>query len=523
MINPRALSQFLNQPRDDFAWVKNLSRKELVDSLESLHPRPNIDGLMVHQLASMLCGIAHPTFAFWLGPGAGKTLVAIRLAEYWRECGVLRKALVMVPSSEAVYSWSDEIRAWKSPLPVLELGEDSSAEKAEQYLEFEDGLILLPYPSLRHMVSVKGEHERTGKGQLKPRRGAIEAICRDLGMLVLDESTEAAHTDTLNYRVCRAISKRVPIRYALAGRPFGRDPFALWPQQYLVDHGVSLGPTQEIFRAAFYESKKNFWGGKHAKDYTFKKDLMPKLSKMSGHRSLQYTTEECVDLPPLNKVVVTTRFPPETLAYYEKVVTHLIAARGDRQVIHNDFIRMRQLASGFLGVENDEAGAKVQIEFSKNPKLDAVLEKVLQVPFGCKSVIFYEYTHTGRKLSERLKKHKIKHKWLWAGARDRRSILPQFRDDPDCEVLVLQHSLGSYVLNLQHANYFMYMESPVGCIDRDQSQRRGWRKGQTKRVTLYDFVMEGAVDERILQFHASGEDLFAAMLRNPKTLLFGKR
>lgn len=525
-ISPLAVKQFLQRESDDHTWMKALTKEEVRAALIDVDPLlgPLSEGMMLHQLVGMLLGVAYEAFAYWYGMGIGKTLIALRLLEYWHTIGRIEKALVLAVSNEAVYTWGDEVRKWRVKLPYIELAEGAtSVEKAERMIGLERGIVIASYPGFRTMVSAKRPETKkgalTGRRELKATKSGLDAVCDGVGALILDESTEVAHRDSLNYAVCNDVAKRVGIRLALAGRPFGRDPAALWPQQFLVDRGASLGPTLGLFREAFFTKKKSYFGGPYSFDYTFDKSNGPALAKFSGHRSLQYSTEECVDLPAKNYVQKNIPFSAETIEYYDRVVQHLISARGDKAVRQSDFVRLRQLSSGFLGVANDEFGAKVEIEFKRNPKLDTLMELLGQIPVGRKSVVFFEFIHSGKLLHAALKKAKIKHSWIWSGAKDRKAQMDRFRDDPDCEVLLLNHQIGAYSLNLQHANYVFFFESPVGCIDRDQAERRCWRTGQLLRVTIFDLVMVGGVEERIRQFHKEGADIYASMARTPSLLL----
>jgi SNF2 family DNA or RNA helicase len=90
---------------------------------------------------------------------------------------------------------------------------------------------------------------------------------------------------------------------------------------------------------------------------------------------------------------------------------------------------------------------------------------------------------------------------------------------------VINNKVGAYSLDgLQEvANYTMFYESPVSPIDREQAERRLRREGQKRRVFQYDLVTRGTVDEKILTFHAEGEELFKALVRNPKSILTSGR
>lgn len=513
-----AVRRFLNQPCDDLHWLKDRSKDELLKALHSLDPKPETDGLTHHQLVGMLAGITYPQFAFFCGPGWGKTKLMLRLIEYWERCGMLWKAVVLCPSQEAVFSWEDEARKWHFKLPLLPLADGTSVDKSEHWLAFERGLVVLPYPSLRAMV-VTRERGKRGEIHEVPQRGAVELISKSLQGIVFDECTAVKEVQTLNYRICRKLSNNLAVRYGLAGRPFGRDVTDLWAQQFLCDRGESLGPTLGLFRAAFFNATKSYFGGPFSFDYSFRKEMGNELQRHSRHRALYYSTEECVDLPPLSRIKRRFMFPPETFEYFERVKKHLMDARGDAETIQNDFVRLRQLSSGHLGIASDAFGAKAKATFDKNPKLDGLMEMLERMPLGTKAVVFYEFTWSGEQICKRLRKAKIPHVWMWAGTKDRGGDLRRFQNDKDCTVMVINHKLGAYALNLQMARYVFYFETPVGCIDRDQSERRCWRQGQTGRVVLYDLVMVGGVDETILAFHRMGKDLMAALTADPKEAL----
>ena len=81
-------------------------------------------------------------------------------------------------------------------------------------------------------------------------------------------------------------------------------------------------------------------------------------------------------------------------------------------------------------------------------------------------------------------------------------------------MFVVSNSMGAYSLNLQMAKYLAFYESPVSPKIRKQAQRRVERQhSEHDKVFIYDMVTRGTYDERILEFHKEGEDLFEAIIR----------
>lgn len=473
--------------------------------------------LRIHQRICFLLGVSFPKFCFWLDMGTGKTLLALELLRYWHQAGLLKRAIVFVTSDKAFNTWEKQLLGFKIDLPFVSL-EGSSADKWEQLESLDEGLVFLPYPGALAMVSQRVKVKGKIKMRLDPK--LVKRLSAWADGLVLDESTKVGNHQSLTYKLIAQLKKRAEIRYALAGRPFGRDPTMLWPQYNLIDDGETLGETLGIFRAAFFNEKDSRYG-RYVKDYTFKKTMEPVLSKMMRHRSITYGAEECIELP---KVVPDPQYltlPEETKAYYRRLVEQMIAAKGNWREVKNVFLRMRQLSSGFIGMKDDETGEKAEIVFDQNPKLERLLELVDELPESRKAVVFYAFTLSGRTIVDRLKDMGLNPIWLWSGTKDSRKELNRFANDPKSTVAVVNNQLAAMSLDgLQHvANYDMFYESPVSSIDREQAERRLVRDGQKRTVFRYDLLVRKTVDEKIRFFHQEGADIFQALMRDPKAFL----
>lgn len=514
MIHPRAVKEFMRAERDTFAWVKDLPEKQLDRELEKLgfSPARRKKPLRKHQKVCVLIGLAYMYFSFWLDMGTGKTRIILEMLQFFYDQEFFERGIVLVPSEPAVYSWEEQIAEWQIKVPYVCLPNGPSAEKWKAVDDLQSGLIIATYPGLTRMVSTKVP----GKGKKKPRlkwnRKLMQRFTANLGVLILDESTNVGNQGSLIYRICRKLSQTCRYRYALAGRPFGRDAEMVWSQQFLVDHGESLGDTLGLFRAALFSEKQKYFGGF---EYTLKPAMKEVLADLLQHRGIAYASSECQDLPRVARIPEYIDLPETADLYYKKAVRAIIAARGHHAQIRNIFLRMRQLSSGFLGYKDDETGERAQLVFPENPKLDRLLELVDEMPLDRKFVIFYEFTHSGRTISKALSKMGIETGWLWSGTKNYKQVKRRFDDDPKVRGVIVNNRLGTKVLNLQAANYKFFYESPVGVIDREQAEKRAFREGQKRPGFMYDLIAKGTADQKILDFHASGEGLFKALLRDP--------
>jgi hypothetical protein len=506
-----AVKRYLKEPREDHRWIKRLRGVDIDRALAELRPRPRLNKVLrTHQKACVYLGIAYPAFAFWLDMGTGKTLITLELLRYWYEAGVIRRAIVFVISDKAFPTWRKQIKEYEINLPYVTL-EGSSAEKWEQLAQFKDGIVFVTYPGAVAMVSKRN-------GQLDIEK--IKKLAAGSRGLVLDESTRAGHMDSLTHQLCYELRQLTwNVAYALAGRPFGRDPTMLYAQQRIIDGGETFGEEEVLFRTAFFTKEDN----KHnraAKKYVFRRRMKREMMRMAQHRSIAYSADECIDLPPFVPMVEEVRLPGEAEAYYRKVIDGIIAARGNVSEMNNAFIRMRQLSSGFLGFRNDDTGERVEVAFDENPKLERLLELVEDIPIGRKGLIFYDFTFSGRRITEELRKLGANPMWLWSGAKNAQQLLQRFEDDDDLDFAVVNNKSGAFSLDqLKRANYVFFYESPVSVIEREQAERRARRQGQLHKIFQYDLVVRGTLDQKILDYHREGNDLLQALRANPQRLL----
>jgi hypothetical protein len=526
MIPQAAIDQYLAEQRDDHRWMKKLTHADIDAALASLDPRPRLyPKLRLHQKVCIYLGIAFPQFLFFCDMGTGKTVITLELMRYWMDCGKLNRAIIFVTSDKAFPTWEKQNRQYDINLPYVTLEDSASVDKWAALESFDSGLIFATYPGAVAMTTTKVRIK--GKNKMAIDDDKAEQLFEGVDAFVMDESTRAGN-DSLWHKLCLRLCRNTEIHYGLAGRPFGRNPELLWRQYYLIDEGEAMGETLGLFRAAFFTATKNPYAerrsprGKYAMDYTFKARMLPQLRQMMQHRSITYRAKECIDLPKMLPVIEPVQLPEEAGAYCERFIQQVIAAQGNLREVKNIFLRMRQLSSGFLGFKDDESGERAEIEFAANPKRDRLFELIDSIPEDCKVVVFYDFTISGRRIMEELKRRKQGAIWLWSGTKDPREDKRRFEEDPNCTVAIINNRVGAYSLDgLQVANYGVFYETPVGSIDREQAERRLWRQGQERTVFLYDLVVEGTLDTKILEHHGEARSIMD-VLANDARSLFGR-
>lgn len=506
-IAKSAIDAFLARDLAEFDFLKGEQPAELDQALAELDPPPDFHtDPFIHQKIMFLIGVYLPEFLFFSSMGTGKTKVVLDLFWWYRRAYGFKKMLVMVPNVSNVFSWEEEVPKHRPELTGMAM--DRSLGDRWEMLEQPADVCVLNYQGLVSM----GSRQNPNKGK-KSRAwaldtAAVDEIASHFDFVVFDESQAFKNTQSLTYSICRRLAGQLDARFALTGTPMGRDALDLWGQFYVVDRGKTLGPNKAIFRESFFKARQTPW----TVEYKLRKDREQLLNKVLKNRSIRFSAEECLDLPKQVFKRVPVEFPNSMVTYYNTIRQKMKEAQMDKQTLEFNFAKMRQLSSGFLYQTDEDTGERMDITFDQNPKMDALLELLSDMPQDAKCVVFHEFVRTGELIEQALQKKKYGVVRLWSGTDNHREVLKKFNNNKNTCVLAVNNASGAQGLNLQVANYVVFFESPVDPITRQQAEKRCHRPGQDKPVFYFDLIMKDSVDERIMSFLKEGKNLMRAII-----------
>ncbi len=515
MLAKSVVKKFRARQLESYRWMKRLKLRELHQMIRDLNPQPQFISkkkMWKHQLVAFLVGVYIGHFLFFLDMGLGKTRVILEIIAYRKLCSRLKGALVLVPYSAAVEGWVMEAEEHRPDLKCVPMY--GSSKERRRLLQSEGDLFVISYMGLIHMCCTLKETrvKRRIVRKLEIDKRKLRTVAERFSLICLDESTEIMNHRSLTFRVCKQLGALIENRYGMAGIPLGRDPQALWSQFYFCDRGETLGETLGLFREAFFTKKDNHWTGWH--DFVFDKKNTKLLNRTLQNRSIHYDESECRDVPKIMRNPVYVPFTDDMKAYYNKIIDQLKADRKSRRLTKNSFLQMRQIASGFIGIHNDVTGQKAEIEFPENPKMEALRQILQQIPEGRKFLIFHQYIWTGNRISQELKNLKIKHVRLRGGQKDGPAVYRKFKEDPSIPGFVISNECGAFALNLQVANYEIFVESPVSPIIRGQAEKRLRPALQKRRCIYMDIIMHrNTADENIQKFLQEGRNIESSLMR----------
>lgn len=517
-VSPTAIRRFHARERDDLSRWKEISDAELARRERKLPiMMPFWKRAQRHQ---KLCAVLMARMKKLLilnDTGTGKTFLSLMMMEYYIRRKEARCFLVLVPNKTNKKEWGDQIDQHAPHLKWVKL-EGSSDDKWQQLRDNPKAEVFIEtYGGLMHMIcdlKVNKRKKRKTKPEMIINRTRLQKLQDRIDGTIADESTFIASQDALAHRIVKFVAKKPgAILYPMAAKPFGRDISMLWGQANLVDDGYTLGETLGLFRAAFFDAKSKFFGGT---DYKLKPGADKLISRYLDDISIQIPAN-AADLPRLVPIPVNIDLPHDAEAYVEQAKKMLAMAGGDKRAMENAFLRMRQISSGFIGYADDETGEKASFVFPGQPKLDALEDKLSEIPLNYKWIVFHEFHVSAHMIEKRLKKAGMDFVMIngMMNGKAQDQAKDRFIKDDKVKGLVLSNAAGGYGLNLQIAKYAFYYESPVPVILRYQTQKRFERQySDHDTVFMYDLIVNGTADQGILDFHTDGKNLWGKVLHN---------
>lgn len=516
ILDKRAVAAYLARKLDDHRWLKKLPKDQLYDEAMRMRVRPVFrTDPWAHQLVCWWLGVTYPQFMFALGMGAGKTkIVADVFTQLQRERKV-RRGLVLTPRAINLDTWDQDL-AQHSTLDPWLIDTSDIEEKRHRFHNPKGDLTIIDFPSLQWVLCERQEVQKATKTKKAKRAFTIDPELLDnarrlYGDFVdIDESHKLVNADSLWWRMVEGLTSQARHSYGNTGTMFDANIEEAWTQMRLVDHGETFGESVGLFRGAFMDRKTLPWKGEI---WVPSKAMAPEFNRTLQHRSIHYGEDELHDLPKRMYVPAKLRMGEEQRDHYLRAVDGVIDAGGEVTALEGQWLRMRQITSGYLKWRDGAGDHK--IVFADNPKLNYVERLLDALHWRHKIIICCDYTDTGELITQHLKKLGVGHCWYYGGTKDKVGTKNKFVEERDCRVMVANsEAIGTGTDGLQKVcHYMVFYESPTPYKTRKQTEKRIHRPGMSDlRPYYYDLICQNSVDSGILNAHKEGEDFFQTFM-----------
>lgn len=395
--------------------------------------------------------------------GTGKTVMATTALRILFIKGLIRKALIVVPSS-LISVWQSHLENWAPEISFTVISEDKRYR--DVLWSIRSHVYLISYDTLKYDYKDKFE--------------TLKSFAKDLDALVLDEAHNIKNSETLKAKAVKYLAKKVKYRWALSGTPLQNH------LKEMVSLYGFLKPDENI-KSDINEEKI--------------KELIKPIMLRRLKRDV--LTELPEKLPPEIESFELSYLQRE---YYEKF-------------LHSEKKRLESIYKRFRFEKNFSFLLKQNIIYSiqklrqicnfppesiSSPKADRLVELVKEiVESGEKVVIFSNFVKEGidkivKNLRNTFPSESIVTYEGSMNQQERNITVKRFMEDEKCKIFVGTLNSAGEGLTLTAGSYVIFFDLHWNPAKMWQAEDRVHRIGQKNKVNIYYFITKNTVEERIL-------------------------
>ena len=392
-----------------------------------------------HQVTAIQRMIKYNKYGFFLGPGSGKTIIAIG---FLLTRGI-KSALIVTPQKV--------IAQYKSELDKYIPGNDYVVTNYEQLHKYSNQ--------------------------------TFEAF-------ILDESHKVKNYSSNANEYCRMIASKSKYTYLFTGTPQDKSRHEILSQLAILDERVMPGKTRTLFR---YFNQDDYY-----QPSSEKRSRTKELTSIIDTYTWGKPTEEVVQLTEeYNHIINCIKPKAYDILVKDRVLAKLINEERYRCVADNKGvlkIKLREICNGHIELDNGTDTKLITFDNDKAEKLkDLILDKIDN------AIIYYEFDNDLIFIEKVLKE--LKTSYLVVNGKTNKTkaslYIEAFKNGSQ-EILVMQSKSGNAGLDLTNTNNIIFYSLPESYIVFTQCKARINRIGQTQECNYYYLVCKDTVEEQIL-------------------------
>lgn len=462
-------------------------------------------------------------YALFMKQGTGKTAVAVASvcngAKQLKESGGTRPYLAIVACPPKIRTnWASEFKKFSTRpgrvtvlkgtnLQRVKLLCDAMADDPDNLIEY--SVVIVGYQTLWRTLET------------------LQYIPWDLA--ILDEAHAIKDVKTKQSQGCMEIRDRSKQRLILTGTPTGNSPLDLYNLLEFLEKGGSGFSSQKAFNK-YYGTWERTESGYEV--LTGVQNL-PFLQERLARKSYFITLEEAIpDLPEKTFDLVEVEMGKDQQDAYNKLASELaVEIDNDMQndtiqrqlLVQNvltKLLRLSQITSGFiawdklLGLDGEVLQPKMYEYFSPNPKIEAVLEMLREMPANEKMIVWSKWIPDIEFLAYACEQNDIGYCVIRGtgdgySEEDFEESKRRFNEDRTCRVCIGTDSSGGTGLNLlgypperadeydTNCTRIVHFAKGWSSIIYDQSLSRAHRRGTRVPVRCTSLVVPDSIDTQV--------------------------
>lgn len=428
--------------------------------------------------------VADAAVGLFLDMGLGKTVItldAINTLRYDR--WAVQRVLIIAPKKVAEGTWTKEAQKWEH---------------------------------LRHLriSAVLGSQQKRLRALATP--ADIYVINRDnvawlvdyfknawpFDMVVLDESSSFKNSQSKRFKALKLVRSRINRLVELTGTPASNGLIDLWAQIYLLDGGARLGRTLGQYRERFFDPDKR--SRTQIFSYTPKDGSMEYIQQAIGDICVSMKAEDYLNLPDRMFDDVPVVLDDKARKAYRQLERDLLLELDEGQITAaSSGVLTGKLLQLCNGAVYDSEKRPLAIH---NCKVEAFLE-VLEQLNGQHCLVFYNFQHDLDRLLAALEPLGLRVQ-VYQSAADEDAW-----NAGEIDVLLAHPASCAYGLNLQNGGHHIVWFGLTWSLEQyEQANKRLHRQGQRHPVIVHHLVVQGGMDEDVIEsLRAKGDTQEALM------------
>ena len=431
-------------------------------------------------------------FAFYMDMGTGKTKTALDLASaYFMDSKIDR--LLVVTKFSTRRNWEAEVLVH---CPVLTEVHVLDTTKAKAFDTFNTT------PSDELKILIVGTESLAAGSAMSYAEKFVNTSTRV--MMVVDEAHMIKNHSAVRSKNCLKLGKSANFRIAMTGTPISNGPMDVFMQfEYLDPNIIGIGD--------FYSFRNRYaiMGGFEGKQVIGYQNMEELIELVSPFVYQVRKSDVLTELPPKVYETRTVTLNDEQKRLYKEISKRDRAVSGDRGITVNSvlerMLRLQEITGGIITYErNPDLYNTSKFEHARIEGKNAKIEELMSIveEYECSTIVWCRFVEEIQMVTEALvdKFGADAVVQIYGGVDENtrwENVSEKFQSGK-ARFLVGNAATGGVGLNMTKAELVIYYSNSFSYIEREQSEDRAHRIGQTKSVTYIDLIAEGTVDEIVI-------------------------
>jgi SNF2 family DNA or RNA helicase len=412
----------------------------------------------------------------FLGMGMGKTTSSLTAIKDLSDEFEVGKVLIIAPLRVANTVWHNEIKNWEHLTDLTYSIVTGTPKKRLEALEKDVDIYITNVDQIKWLV------------ELYKGKWPFDAV-------FIDESSMFKDQKTARFKKLKTIIDRTEYFVLLTGTPAPNGLLDLWSQTYLIDKGLRLGKTWSGYRDCYF--KGDYMGFNFELREGSEKNIHNRIKDIV----ISMKPEDYLELPSILYLKEKIPLPSKLMEQYKELEKDFILEIEDEEIVADNAAvvsnKLLQFCNGAIYNEDREV---IQIHDLKIDRLKNFVEE----NEGVNLLVAYNYKTDLVKLQKHFPK---------AVVMDKKGEAVERWNNNEISMLLAHPASAGHGLNLQKGGSVVVWFGINWSLELyQQFNTRLYRQGQTMPVRIVHIVIEGSIDEKVIDVSLKTKDITQASL-----------